>query len=66
MKKRGEIKVLLVEDRADDAELLLAEMRRRGLPVVSLRVETEPAFTDALRHFEIGRASCRERVSKQV
>jgi len=51
MKKPGEIKVLLVEDRVDDAELLLAEMRRRGLPVVSLRVESEPAYTHALRHF---------------
>src|SRR6267154_1857627 len=51
MKERGEIKVLLVEDRIDDAELLLAEMRRRGLPVVSLRVESEPAYTHALRHF---------------
>jgi diguanylate cyclase (GGDEF)-like protein/PAS domain S-box-containing protein len=51
MKKRDEIKVLLVEDRIDDAELLLAEMRRRGLPIVSLRVESEPAYTHALRHF---------------
>jgi len=51
MKERGEIKVLLVEDRIDDAELLLAEMRRRGLPVVSLRVESERAYTHALRHF---------------
>jgi diguanylate cyclase (GGDEF)-like protein/PAS domain S-box-containing protein len=51
MKKRDEIKVLLVEDRIDDAELLVAEMRRRGLPVVSLRVESEPAYTHALRHF---------------
>src|ERR1700693_6520838 len=51
MKKWDEIKVLLVEDRIDDAELLVAEMRRRGLPVVSLRVESEPAYTHALRHF---------------
>jgi diguanylate cyclase (GGDEF)-like protein/PAS domain S-box-containing protein len=51
MKKRDEIKVLLVEDRIDDAELLVAEMRRRGLPVLSLRVESEPAYTHALRHF---------------
>ncbi|HWS67810.1 MAG TPA: EAL domain-containing protein [Steroidobacteraceae bacterium] len=51
MKKPDEIKVLLVEDRIDDAELLVAEMRRRGLPVVSLRVESEPAYTHALRHF---------------
>src|SRR4029077_11630843 len=51
MKKREPIKVLLVEDRIDDAELLLAEMRRGGLPVVSLRVENAPAYTDALRQF---------------
>src|SRR5260221_2238565 len=51
MKERGEIKVLLVEDRIDDADLLLAEMRGRGLPVVSLRVESERAYTHALRHF---------------
>src|ERR1700736_6681844 len=51
MKKRDEIKVLLVEDRIDDAELLLAEMRRRGLPIVSLRVESEPAYTHALAAF---------------
>jgi len=51
MKKRGDIKVLLVEDRVDDAELLLAEMRRRGLPVVSRRVESEPEYIAALRDF---------------
>jgi diguanylate cyclase (GGDEF)-like protein/PAS domain S-box-containing protein len=51
MKKRDAIKVLLVEDPIDDAELLLAEMRRRGLPVVSQRVESAPAYTDALRQF---------------
>ena len=50
-KKRGDIKVLLVEDRVDDAELLLAEMRRRGLPVVSRRVESEPEYIAALRDF---------------
>ena len=37
--KRGEIKVLLVEDRAEDAELLVGDMRRSGLAVVSRRVE---------------------------
>jgi diguanylate cyclase (GGDEF)-like protein/PAS domain S-box-containing protein len=51
MKKRSDIKVLLVEDGVDDAELLLAEMRRRGLPVVSRRVESEPEYTAALRDF---------------
>ncbi|HWJ34794.1 MAG TPA: EAL domain-containing protein [Steroidobacteraceae bacterium] len=48
---RGEIKVLLVEDRAEDAELLVAEMRRRGLVIVSRRVESEPAYKDALENF---------------
>ncbi|HLZ96758.1 MAG TPA: diguanylate cyclase, partial [Steroidobacteraceae bacterium] len=51
MTDRAEIKVLLVEDRVDDAELLLAEMRRRGLPIVGLRVENQQAYTDALRDF---------------
>lgn len=48
---RSGIKVLLVEDRAEDAELLVGEMRRRGLAIVSCRVETEPAYRDALESF---------------
>ena len=51
MTRLREIKVLLVEDRAEDAEILLAEMRRRHLSVMSLRVESEAAYTDALEHF---------------
>ncbi|MEA3133249.1 MAG: hypothetical protein QOG17_1095 [Gammaproteobacteria bacterium] len=47
----GEIKVLLVEDRTEDAELLLSEMRRRGLDVVSRRVENAQGYMDALENF---------------
>ena len=46
------IKILLVEDRPEDAELLLAEMRRRGLTVHSMRVDTERAYEDALEEFD--------------
>jgi diguanylate cyclase (GGDEF)-like protein/PAS domain S-box-containing protein len=48
---RDEIKVLLVEDTAEDAELLLREMRRGNLAVVSRRVEKETAYTEALESF---------------
>jgi diguanylate cyclase (GGDEF)-like protein/PAS domain S-box-containing protein len=50
-KARGEIKVLLVEDRQEDAELLLREIRRSGLRIVSRRVETEAAYQEALENF---------------
>jgi two-component system sensor histidine kinase/response regulator len=48
---RGEIKILLVEDRAEDAELLVSEMRRSGLAIVSRRVESKLAYQDALEDF---------------
>jgi diguanylate cyclase (GGDEF)-like protein/PAS domain S-box-containing protein len=48
---RGDIKILLVEDRPEDAELLVREMRRSGLAIVSLRVESEAAYEDALDNF---------------
>src|SRR3984957_18204486 len=51
MNKRGKIKVLLVEDRPEDAELLLREMRRNGLAIASRRVENEAAYEDALENF---------------
>lgn len=50
-KYRGPIKVLLVEDRAEDAELLVREMRRSGLEVQSHRVENEVAYEAALDEF---------------
>src|ERR1700722_16055331 len=45
------LKVLLVEDRPEDAELLLREMKSRGLRVPSRRVETAVEFEDALENF---------------
>jgi diguanylate cyclase (GGDEF)-like protein/PAS domain S-box-containing protein len=45
------IKVLLVEDRVEDAEMLLREMRLRGLDVDSRRVDTELEYTAALTAF---------------
>jgi diguanylate cyclase (GGDEF)-like protein/PAS domain S-box-containing protein len=48
---RESIKVLLVEDRPEDAELLIREMRSRGLLVTSRRVENTAEFEDALESF---------------
>ena len=45
------IKVLLVEDRIEDAELVLRELRKSGLDVVSRRVETGAELEDALDNF---------------
>jgi len=49
--ERRPIKVLLVEDRAEDAELLLADMRRHGLAIVSRRTDTEATFRSDLDDF---------------
>lgn len=43
-----ELRVLLVEDSADHAELLLLELRRAGYEPLCHRVETEEAFREAL------------------
>src|ERR1019366_5162899 len=48
---REAIKILLVEDRVEDAELLLREIRRSGLAVTSRRVESEDAYEEALADF---------------
>jgi diguanylate cyclase (GGDEF)-like protein/PAS domain S-box-containing protein len=48
---RDTLKVLLIEDRPEDAELLVREMRSRGLRVVSRRVETGVEFEAALEGF---------------
>jgi pentatricopeptide repeat protein len=45
------LKVLLVEDRPEDAELLLREMDSRGLSVSSRLVETSAQFEAALDDF---------------
>jgi diguanylate cyclase (GGDEF)-like protein/PAS domain S-box-containing protein len=46
-----QIKVLLVEDRVEDAEVLLREMQLRGLDVVSRRVDTSADYQAALATF---------------
>jgi diguanylate cyclase (GGDEF)-like protein/PAS domain S-box-containing protein len=51
MTMRAPIKVLLVEDREEDAEMLLREMRTRGLSVVSRRVDTSAGYQEALESF---------------
>ena len=51
MNTARKIKVLLVEDRVEDAEMLLREMRMRGLSVVSQRVDTGAEFKEALAAF---------------
>jgi PAS domain S-box-containing protein len=43
------INILIVEDSADDAELVLAELRRAGIEPEWQRVETEPDFVAALK-----------------
>jgi PAS domain S-box-containing protein len=45
------LKVLLVEDRPEDAELLVREMKSGGLAFTSRRVETGPQFEEALDSF---------------
>ncbi len=46
------IRVLLTEDVAADAELEVRELKRAGLRVTHLVVDTEQAFVRALREFE--------------
>jgi diguanylate cyclase (GGDEF)-like protein/PAS domain S-box-containing protein len=45
------IKILLVEDRVEDAEMLLREMRLRGLEVDSRRVDSKAEYAEALTAF---------------
>lgn len=45
------LRVLLVEDREADAELVVAHLRGAGLDVVGLRVDSAEAFTRALSEF---------------
>jgi DNA-binding NarL/FixJ family response regulator len=46
------IRVLLLEDNEDDAELVRHELRRSGMPTITDRVDSEEAFAAALREFE--------------
>lgn len=47
-----EIRLLLLEDSAADAELLEFRLRKEGLKFSSLRVDSEPAFKQALADFK--------------
>lgn len=49
---RKELRILMVEDVATDAELEIRELKRAGLPVVHHIVDTEVAYRDALRKFQ--------------
>jgi DNA-binding NarL/FixJ family response regulator len=45
------LRILLLEDSEADAELIRRELGRSGLPAVTERVDSETAFTSALRDF---------------
>jgi len=45
------IRVLLVEDRTQDAELVVYQLRMQGMDFVSHRVDTERAMREALSTF---------------
>lgn len=48
----GKINILIVEDRAADAELIERELRKAKIPFTSRRIDTKEAFVRALRDFE--------------
>src|SRR5258706_1691727 len=47
-----QLRILLVEDSLNDAELILRELTRGGLDFQSRRVQTEPDFRRELREFQ--------------
>src|SRR5260221_4947414 len=47
-----QLRILLVEDSLNDAELVLRELTRGGLDFQSRRVQTEPDFRRELREFQ--------------
>ncbi len=51
LKNQDPLRILLLEDNPNDAELIEFELRESGLEFVSTRVETEPAFRKALAEF---------------
>ncbi len=48
----GELRVLMLEDTATDAELAQRELRKAGIAFTALRVETRAAFMRALDEFK--------------
>ena len=49
---RGEIKILLLEEFAEDSEKILGELRESGISYRSKRAETKTAFLKALEEFK--------------
>src|SRR5213078_4095385 len=45
------VRVLMVEDVADDATLIERELRRAGIRGATRRVDSEPAYREALQTF---------------
>jgi DNA-binding NarL/FixJ family response regulator len=45
------IRILILEDSHDDAELIRRELHRSGLPAITDRVDSEETFAEALREF---------------
>jgi len=48
----SELRVLVLEDSAVDAELAERELKRAGLSIVAIRVDTEGSFVEALSTFK--------------
>jgi PAS domain S-box-containing protein len=48
------LRILILEDRPTDAELMLREVRKEGIESIALRVETESDFRKQLREFRPG------------
>ena len=46
------VRILFVEDVADEAALSLAQLKRAGLPCLARRVETEPDLRSAIEEFQ--------------
>ena len=49
---KDRVRVLLLEDNENDAELIRHELRRSGLATITDRVDSEDGFATALREFE--------------
>jgi len=48
----GQIKILILEDNAMDAELIERELRRANIQFISRCVDTKEAYLEALRDFQ--------------
>ena len=51
MSGADELRILLLEDIAEEAEIVERELHKSGLRFAALRVQTRQAFSDALRQF---------------